>query len=151
MMSDFLATFYPWIKTFHIISVISWMAGLLYLPRLFVNHVDYAQVGSETSEIFKGMEERLMRIIMTPAMIATWIFGLMLDFTPGVIDWTDIYPWIKAMLVAGMTLFHQWLVKVRKEFAIDKNERSSKSYRLANEVPTLMMILIVILIVVKPF
>ena len=119
---------------------------------LFVIFSDLSsQVGSETSEVFKGMEERLMRIIMTPAMIATWIFGLMLAFTPGVIDWTDIYPWIKAMLVAGMTLFHQWLVKVRKEFAIDKNERSSKSYRLANEVPTLMMILIVILIVVKPF
>ena len=150
-MSDILATFYPWIKTLHIISVISWMAGLLYLPRLFVNHVEYAQVGSETSEIFKGMEERLTRIIMMPAMIATWIFGLILTFTPGVVNWTDIYPWIKAMLVIGMTLFHLWLIKVCKEFAIDKNERSSKSYRFANEVPTLMMILIVILIVVKPF
>ena len=150
-MSDILAIFYPWIKTLHIISVISWMAGLLYLPRLFVNHVEYAQVGSETSEIFKGMEERLMRIIMMPAMIATWIFGLILAFTPGVVNWTDIYPWIKAVLVIGMTFFHLWLVKVRNEFAIDKNKRSSKSYRFANEVPTLMMILIVILIVVKPF
>ncbi len=150
-MADFLASVYPWVKTLHIISVISWMAGLLYLPRLFVNHVEYATVGSETSEVFKGMEERLMRIIMRPAMIATWIFGLLLAFTPGIIDWSSVYPWIKAMLVLGMTGFHHWLIKVRKEFAADQNERSSKTYRIANEVPTLMMIFIVFLIVVKPF
>ena len=150
-MGDFLATAYPWIKTLHIISVISWMAGLLYLPRLFVNHVEYAPVGSETSEVFKGMEERLMRIIMAPAMIATWVFGLLLAFTPGIVDWSSVYPWIKAALVLGMTGFHHWLIKVRKEFAADKNGRTSKTYRIANEVPTLMMIFIVLLIVVKPF
>lgn len=150
-MADLLATFYPWVKTLHIISVISWMAGLLYLPRLFVNHVEYAPVGSETSEVFKGMEERLMRIIMRPAMIATWVFGLLLAFTPGIVDWTSVYPWIKAVMVIGMTGFHHWLIKVRKEFAADKNERPSKSYRIANEVPTIMMIVIVAMIVVKPF
>lgn len=150
-MADLLATFYPWVKTLHIISVISWMAGLLYLPRLFVNHVEYAPVGSETSEVFKGMEERLMRIIMAPAMIATWLFGLLLAFTPGIVDWSSVYPWIKTAMVIGMTGFHHWLIKVRKEFAADKNKRPSKSYRIANEIPTIMMIVIVLMIVVKPF
>ena len=150
-MAYLLSTFYPWVKTLHIISVISWMAGLLYLPRLFVNHVEYAPVGSETSEVFKGMEERLMRIIMAPAMIATWLFGLLLAFTPGIVDWSSVYPWIKAAMVIGMTGFHHWLIKVRKEFAADKNKRPSKSYRIANEIPTIMMIVIVLMIVVKPF
>ena len=150
-MSDLLATFYPWIKTVHIISVISWMAGLLYLPRLFVNHVEYAPVGSRTSEVFKGMEERLMRIIMTPAMITTWIFGLLLAFTPGVVDWSSIYPWIKFVLVLGMSGFHGWLSKTRKKFMKDDNKFSSRTYRIANEVPTVTMIFIVLLIVVKPF
>ena len=150
-MTDLLATFYPWIKTLHIISVISWMAGLLYLPRLFVNHVEHGPVGSETSEVFKGMEERLMRIIMAPAMIATWVFGLMLAFTPGIVDWSSFYPWIKAVMIIGMTGFHHWLIKVRKEFAADKNERTAKTYRIANELPTVMMIVIVVMIVVRPF
>ncbi len=150
-MTDLLATFYPWIKTLHIISVISWMAGLLYMPRLFVNHVEHGPVGSETSEVFKGMEERLMRIIMAPAMIATWLFGLMLAFTPGIVDWSSFYPWIKAAMILGMTGFHHWLIKVRKEFAADKNERPAKTYRIANELPTVMMIVIVIMIVVRPF
>ena len=150
-MTDLLATFYPWIKTLHIISVISWMAGLLYLPRLFVNHVEHGPVGSETSEVFKGMEERLMRIIMAPAMIATWVFGLMLAFTPGIVDWSSFYPWIIAVMIIGMTGFHHWLIKVRKEFAADKNERTAKTYRIANELPTVMMIVIVVMIVVRPF
>lgn len=150
-MTDLLATAYPWIKTLHIISVISWMAGLLYLPRLFVNHVEHGPVGSETSEVFKGMEERLMRIIMAPAMMATWVFGLLLAFTPGIVDWTSFYPWIKALMILGMTGFHHWLIKVRKEFAEDRNERSAKAYRIANELPTVMMIVIVVMIVVRPF
>ena len=116
-----------------------------------MNHVEYAPVGSETSEVFKGMEERLMRIIMAPAMIATWLFGLLLAFTPGIVDWSSVYPWIKAAMVIGMTGFHHWLIKVRKEFAADKNKRPSKSYRIANEIPTIMMIVIVLMIVVKPF
>lgn len=150
-MTDLLSTFYPWIKTLHIISVISWMAGLLYLPRLFVNHVEHGPVGSETSEVFKGMEERLMRIIMAPAMIATWMFGIMLAFTPGIVDWSSFYPWVKATMIIGMTGFHHWLIKVRKEFAADKNERPAKTYRIANELPTVMMIVIVVMIVVRPF
>ncbi len=150
-MSDLLFVIYPWAKALHIISVISWMAGLLYLPRLFVNHVEYAPVGSETSEVFKGMEERLMRIIMAPAMIATWVFGIIIAATPGIVDWGSGYPWVKAALVIAMTGFHHWLIKVRKEFAADQNQRSSKTYRMMNEVPTVFMILIVIMIVVRPF
>lgn len=150
-MADFLASVYPWVKTLHIISVISWMAGLLYLPRLFVNHVEYAPVGSETSEVFKGMEERLLRIIMGPAMTATWVFGVMLASTPGIVDWTSVYPWIKAVMVISMTGYHHWLIKVRKEFAADKNQRSSKTFRMMNEVPTILMIIIVVMVVVRPF
>jgi len=150
-MIDFLASLYPWVKALHIISVISWMAGLLYLPRLFVNHVEYGPVGSEMSEVFKGMEERLMRIIMAPAMIATWVFGLLMVFTPSIVDWSSVYPWIKLVMILALTGFHHWLIKVRKEFAADKNQRSSKTYRMANEIPTVIMIVIVVMIVVKPF
>lgn len=150
-MLDFLASAYPWVKTLHILSVISWMAGLLYLPRLFVNHVEHAPVGSETSEIFKGMEERLLRIIMGPAMTATWIFGAMLAATPGIVDWSSVYPWVKALCVIAMTGYHHWLIKVRKEFASDTNQRSAKTYRMMNEVPTILMILIVLMVVVRPF
>jgi len=150
-MTDLFANLYPWMKTLHIISVISWMAGLLYLPRLFVNHVQYAPVSSETSEIFKGMEYRLLKYIMTPAMISTWLFGLILAFTPGIVDWESGYPWVKLAMILGMTVFHMWLSKRRKDFEADKNTLTSKSYRIANEIPTLMMIVIVIMIVVRPF
>ncbi len=150
-MAELLASFYPWLKCLHIISVISWMAGLLYLPRLFVNHVEHGPVGSDISEVFKGMEERLMRIIMAPAMIATWVFGLMLTFTSGIVDWSSAYPWVKAVMVLSMTGYHHWLIKVRKEFAADQNQRPARTYRIANEVPTLLMIVIVVMIVVKPF
>ena len=150
-MTDLLANAYPWTKSLHIISVISWMAGLLYLPRLFVNHVERAPNGSEMSEIFKGMEYRLLRYIMNPAMIATWLFGLLLTLTPGIIDWDSGYPYVKLVMILGMTGFHQWLGVRRKEFALDQNNRSGKHYRIANEVPTLMMIIIVIMIVVRPF
>ncbi|GGA18734.1 protoporphyrinogen oxidase HemJ [Neptunicoccus cionae] len=150
-MTDLLATVYPWVKTLHILSVISWMAGLLYLPRLFVNHVEHGPVGSETSEVFKGMEVRLLRLIMNPAMIATWVFGLMLAFTPGIVDWASFYPWVKAVMVLGMTHYHHWLAKRRKEFAADQNTRSARSYRIMNELPTVLMIIIVTMIVVRPF
>jgi len=150
-MTDILADFYLWNKTLHIISVISWMAGLLYLPRLFVNHVEHAPVGSETSEVFKGMEYRLLRYIMNPAMIATWIFGLCLAFTPGIVDWSAWYPYVKTAMILGMTVFHMWLSKCRKKFDRDENSRSAKAYRIANEIPTVMMIVIVIMIVGRPF
>ena len=150
-MGDFLQDWYFWVLALHIISVISWMAGMFYLPRLFVYHTERAEVGSEMSETFKIMERKLMRAIINPAMFATWIFGLLMVFTPGVIDWAEIWPWIKAASVLIMSGFHGWLSARRKEFARDENTRNGRTYRLANEVPTVLMLVIVIMVIVKPF
>jgi len=148
---DFLADLYPWTKALHIIAVIAWMAAMLYLPRLFVYHSD-VPAGSEMSETFKVMERRLARAIMTPAMIATWIFGLALLFTPGIIDWaSDIWMHVKLTLILVLSGMHGMLIKRMKEFADDRNTRSSRHYRIINEVPTLIMIAAVILVVVRPF
>ncbi len=150
-MGDFLIAVYPWVKALHIASVISWMAGMFYLPRLFVYHVERAEPGSEMSETFKVMEYKLMRVIINPAMFATWFFGLLMVFTPGVIDWGDIWPWIKAFSVLAMSGFHGWLSARRKEFAVDKNTRTGRAYRLANEVPTVLMLVIVAMVIIRPF
>ncbi len=150
-MGNFLLDWYFWVKALHIISVISWMAGMFYLPRLFVYHTEKAAIGSEMSETFKIMERKLMRAIINPAMFATWIFGLMMVFTPGVIDWSQIWPWIKAASVLLMSGFHGWLSARRKEFERDENTRTGRAYRLANEVPTVLMLIIVISVIVKPF
>ncbi len=150
-MQDFLFTIFPWVKALHVASVISWMAGMFYLPRLFVYHVERASVGSEMSETFKVMEGKLMRVIINPAMFATWGFGLIMVFTPGVIDWGSVWPWVKAASVLAMSGFHGWLSARRKDFAADKNTRSGRAYRLANEVPTVLMLIIVAMVVVKPF
>ena len=148
-MAEILAGLYPWVKALHIISVISWMAGLFYLPRLFVHHVERAGSEGEAHEIFTMMEEKLLRVIMNPAMIATWVFGLCLVFTPGIVDWTSMWPWLKASGVIGMTWFHHWLGQRRKEFLTGTNTRSGRTYRLMNEVPTVLMIVIVFSVVVK--
>lgn len=150
-MQDILIWMYPWTKVIHVIAVISWMAGLLYLPRLFVNHVEHAPIGSDTSETFKGMEERLLRIIMNPAMIVTWIAGLALVFTPGIVDWSAGWPWVKGAMILGLTWYHHWLARRRKEFAADANTRSGRHYRIMNEVPTVMMIVIVAMVIARPF
>lgn len=150
-MQDILIWMYPWTKVIHVIAVISWMAGLLYLPRLFVNHVDHGPVGSDTSETFKGMEERLLRIIMNPAMIVTWIAGLALVFTPGIVDWSAGWPWVKGAMILGLTWYHHWLARRRKEFAADANTRNARHYRIMNEVPTVMMIVIVAMVIARPF
>lgn len=150
-MGGFLLDWFFWVKALHIISVISWMAGMFYLPRLFVYHTERAEVGSEMSETFKVMERKLMRAIINPAMFATWTFGLIMVFTPGVIDWSQIWPWVKAASVLLMSGFHGWLSARRKDFDRDKNTRSGRAYRLANEVPTVLMIIIVIMVIVKPF
>jgi putative membrane protein len=139
---------YLWIKAFHIISVIAWMAGLFYLPRLFVYHAD-AEKGSVQSETFKVMEGRLLRIIMNPAMILTWGFGLTLAWLGNA--WSDGWLHAKLALVLAMTLFHMWLAVCRRRFAEDANITPARTYRMANELPTLLMIGIVILAVVKPF
>jgi putative membrane protein len=139
-----------YIKAFHVIAIIAWMAGLLYLPRLFVYHAQ-SKTGSEQSETFKVMERRLLRYITTPAMLASWLLGLALAFS-GVIDWSkDGWFHAKLFLVLLLSAYHGLLAKWTKDFALDRNTHSARFYRIANEVPTLLMILIVILVVVRPF
>lgn len=144
---------YPWrqiVTALHVISVIAWMAGMFYLPRLFVYHADSA-VGSEKSETFKVMERRLLRAIVNPAMIATWLFGLLLVFTPGVVDWSQVWPWVKAVSVIAMSALHGNLSRWRKDFEADRNLRPARFYRMINEVPTVLVIVIVVMVIVKPF
>ena len=140
--------YYDWIKALHVIAVISWMAGLFYLPRLFVYHTQ-AKAGSPQSETFKVMERKLLRIIMNPAMILVWLTGLPIAYLGG---WTQ-QGWFMAkfLLVIVMSAFHMWLAARRRGFEQDRNTVSERAYRLANEVPTVLMIVIVVLVVVKPF
>jgi putative membrane protein len=137
-----------WLKALHVIAVISWMAGLLYLPRLYVYHCD-AEKGSKQAETFKVMEQRLLRLIMNPAMIVVWITGPLLAWQMGMLH--DRWLWAKFALVVVLTGYHHALGLWRKEFAAGSNARQPRFYRVANEVPTLLMIAIVILVVVKPF
>jgi protoporphyrinogen IX oxidase len=141
---------YLWLKALHIISVIAWMAGLLYLPRLFVYHA-MAPPGSDRSEVFKVMERRLERAIMTPAMLATYVFGLSLAATPGLVDWHDGWIWAKLALVLGLTVFHMALMVWRRAFAEDRNRHSPRFFRVANEIPSAAIVVIVFLVVLKPF
>jgi putative membrane protein len=139
-----------YIKAFHVIAIIAWMAGLLYLPRLFVYHAQ-SKVGSEQSETFKVMERRLLRLITTPAMLASWVLGLALAFS-GAIDWSsDGWFHAKLVLVLMLSAYHGCLAMWTKDFALDRNTRSARFYRIANEIPTILMIFIVILVVVRPF
>jgi len=145
-----MAEMYPWFKALHIIAVISWMAGLLYLPRLFINHVGLAP-GSEASEMLKGMESRLMRFIMRPAAVATVLFGGALLSVPGIVDWSMGWMWLKLAFVLGLGFMHGKMEGWRKAFAADSNQHTAKYFRVMNEVPTLLMIGIVILVVTKLF
>mgnify|MGYP001139093672 CR=1 FL=1 len=149
-MTDLLVSAYPWIKMLHIVSVISWMAGMFYLPRLFVYHAERAKPGSELDQTFQVMEAKLLRLIMTPAMIASWVFGLIL-IGLGAFDWGAAWSWIKLASIIAMTGMHGWLGARRKEFAAGTNTRTGRSYRLANEVPTVLMLIIVTAVVVRPF
>ena len=137
-----------WIKALHVIAVIAWMAGLLYLPRLFVYHCE-AEKGSKQSETFKVMERRLLRAIMNPAMAVVWVTGPYLAWAQGMIN--DKWLWAKFGLVVLLTGYHHALGVWRKDFAEDWNVRPPKFYRIMNEVPTLLMIGIVVLVIVKPF
>jgi putative membrane protein len=149
MIAGFLADWYLVTKSLHVISVITWMAGIFYLPRLFVYHAEQVQAGSRTDTMFQTMERRLLRGIMNPSLIATWVFGLALVFTPGIVDWSMIWPWVKAASVLGMTWFHMWLAVRRKDFANGTNQKSGRHYRLMNEVPTVLMVIIVFGVIVK--
>jgi putative membrane protein len=142
--------FYPWLKALHILAVIAWMAGLLYLPRLFVYHAD-ARPASDASETFKVMERRLLRGIMNPAMVGTYLFGAFLAATPGVVDWDAGWIYVKLAAVLALTAIHHRLAAWRRDFAADRNTRSAGFYRTINEVPTLLLILIVVMVVVRPF
>ncbi len=147
-MSGFLGDAYGWVKALHIISVIAWMAGMLYLPRLYVYHCT-AEPGSTQSETFKVMERRLLRAITNPAMISSWLFGILLVLH--LEAWTE--PWFhaKLTLLIGMQIIHAALARWRKQFEKDENRHSETYYRYMNEVPTLLMIGIVVFVVVKPF
>ncbi|MEP5631297.1 MAG: CopD family protein [Tateyamaria sp.] len=148
-MTDLFAGFYPWIKAFHIMAVISWMAALFYLPRLYVYHSEQVGLSGDTHTLFTTMEYKLLKVIMTPAMIATWIFGLSLALIPGVVDWSAVWPWIKLLGILAMTGFHGWLGGQRKAFEGGGPVKTGRHYRLMNEVPTLLMVLIVLSVVVK--
>jgi putative membrane protein len=149
MITGFLADWYLVIKALHVISIIAWMAGLFYLPRLFVYHAEQVQAGSRTDVMFQTMERRLIRAIMNPAMIAAWVFGLALVFTPGVVDWSAPWSWAKAASVLTMTWFHHWLSRRRKEFASGQNTRSGRTFRMMNEVPTVLMVIIVFAVITR--
>jgi len=149
-MGGFLAEVYPWVKAWHVVSVLAWMAGLFYLPRLYVYHAEQVQAGGVMAEeLFQTMERRLLRAIMNPAMISTWVFGILLVLTPGIVDWSMVWPWAKAVSVLGMTWFHMWLAARRKDFASGRNIRSGRTYRIMNEVPTVLMLVIVFAVIVK--
>ena len=139
---------YPWIKALHVIAVISWMAGMLYLPRLFVYHAE-AEIGSDKAETFKVMERRLLRAIINPAMIATWVLGLWLAWRG--FQFSGGWLHAKLALVIALSGVHGYLSASVRRFAQDKNIKASRHWRIVNEVPTALMILIVILVVVKPF
>jgi putative membrane protein len=144
-----METLLPWLKALHVLVVIAWMAGLLYLPRLFVYHAD-AETGSVQSETFKMMERRLYRGITTPAMIATWIFGLsMLAIDPAI--WWGVWAWVKAAMVLALTGVHGFYGRLLRNFLADRNTRSNKFYRAINEIPFVLAIVIVIMVIVKPF
>jgi len=148
-MFDFLSVLYPWTKALHIMAVIAWMAGLFYLPRLYVYHTENSKPGDSRDAIFQTMEHKLLRMIMNPAMIATWIFGLMLALTPGLVDWFAIWPYTKAASILGLTEMHHWLARRRKDFTRGENKITGRQYRLMNEVPTVLMVIIVISVVVR--
>jgi putative membrane protein len=148
-MIDFVLQHYEWVKAFHVIAIISWMAGMLYLPRLYVYHAT-ADKGSELSETLKIMERRLLRMIINPAMIATWVLGLsMIAANPSMMKGG----WLHAKLacVILLQIFHACLSRWRKAFLKDENTRSAAFFRKVNEVPTVLMIVIVIMVIVKPF
>jgi putative membrane protein len=147
-LRDFLANYIPWIKAFHVIAVIAWMSGMLYLPRLFVYHTQ-TQPGSEASERFKVMETKLLKAITNPSMIAVWIAGPLLAWLTG--SYLDTWLQLKFFLVIILSGVHGFLVRCWRDFEADRNTRSGRFYRIINEVPALLMVLIVILVVVQPF
>ena len=149
-MGDFLIDVSLWVKAIHVVAVIAWMGGMLYLPRLYVYHTQVAP-GSPQSELFKVMERRLLRAIINPAMIVAVVFGIILLATPDVIDWGAGWIWVKLVFVMGMGAVHGFYSRWRRDFEADRNQRSARYYRAWNEVPTVLIIVIVIMVIVRPF
>jgi protoporphyrinogen IX oxidase len=141
-----LMTLYPWVKALHIMAVISWMAGLFYLPRLFVYHVERSE-GARMDAVFQTMEEKLLRVIMNPAMIVAWATGLFMAFWA--VDPYAIWPYSKFAALIGMTWFHIWCARRRRIFVEGDNTLTGRDYRMMNEVPTVMMVIIVLSVIVK--
>ena len=147
-MSEVLLAAYLWVKALHIISAIAWMAGLFYLPRLFVYH---AEMGGDRArgEMLELMETRLLRVIMNPAMAATWTFGVLLALTPGAVDWSASWPYVKFAAVLAMTWFHGWLAVRHRDFAAGANAVTGRQYRIMNEIPTVLLVLIVFSVIFR--
>ena len=150
-MGDLLSTVYPWTKSLHVIAVITWMAGIFYLPRLFVYHVEQAAKGPALTGTLEVMEMKLLRYIMNPSLVAVWVFGLALVFTPGVVDWWAVWPYTKGAAILGMTWYHMWCALRRKEFGAGSNQVTGRQYRIMNEVPTLLLLVIVFSVIARPF
>ena len=148
-MIDFLNNFYLWIKSLHILAVISWMAGLFYLPRIFVYHSERAKKGDILDTTFQIMERKLLRFIMRPAMILTWICGLLMAVIPGIIDWSMGWVWVKFVSILGMTWFQKWCADHCELFKSGNFTKTGRYYRMMNEVPTVLMIAIVFSVIVK--
>ena len=153
-MTDFLSDMYLWTKSLHVMSVLAWMAGLFYLPRLYVYHVEGLKKqgvtrGSEMDLLFQHQERLLLNAIMNPAAVATWVFGLALVFTPGIVSWSEQWPWAKGFGVIAMTVFHLYLAKARVKFVEGTNDLAGRQWRMMNEVPTLLMVLIVLAVILK--
>lgn len=153
-LTDTLSEYYLWTKSLHVMSVLAWMAGLFYLPRLYVYHVEGLKKqgvvqGSEMDLLFQHQERLLLNAIMTPAAYATWFFGLCLVFTPGIVGWDMAWPWAKGFSVIAMTGFHYFLAKARYKFITGENALAGRQWRMMNEVPTLLMVLIVLSVILK--
>lgn len=149
-MADFMGAVFLWVKAGHVVAVIAWMAGMLYLPRLFVYHVD-AEPGSAQAETFKVMERRLLRGIINPAMILAIVLGGWLLATPGVVVWSAGWIWVKLAGAGVLVFLHHLLGRWRKDFLADQNKHTARFYRIVNEVPALVMLIIVVMVIVKPF
>jgi putative membrane protein len=149
-MTDLLALLYPWTKSLHILAVIAWMAGLFYLPRIYVYHTERSTPGDVIDPVFQVMEVKLLRLIMNPSMIVTWAAGLLLIFTPQAgVGWGELWVWTKGGAVLAMTWFHMWLAARRKDFAAGQNRLSGGQHRMMNEVPTVLLVVIVLSVVLK--
>ncbi len=150
-MTDFLSNSYLWLKSFHVISVIAWMAGIFYLPRLFVYHVERAQGDPDREEMFQTMERKLIRGIMNPAMTLTWIFGLLMVWAGGRAIYAEPWFMIKFVFVCMLTGYHHWASIQRKILARGEYRHNGRYYRIMNEIPVLLLAVIVIMVIVKPF